>query len=100
MTTRPSSSRIQASITPGRSRNSVRLAAPFTTASTAMRLHFGHKDRVFLGRPRVGPLDSELAGRDPGAHAGKRIDARGIARATPRDACHPPFAAALHSDAN
>ena len=87
-------------MTPGRSRNSATLAAPFTTAATARRLHFGHKDWVFLGRPSVGPLDSDFAGRDPEAHAGTGTDARGIARATPRDACHPMLAAVMDSEAN
>src|SRR5580698_6027973 len=67
---RPASSMIWASMIPGRSLKSVRLASPFTTPSTASRLQSGQSDRVRLGTPvAIGTL-SQLLGSGPGAQDG------------------------------
>src|SRR5947209_383834 len=75
--TRPASSTIQASTTPGRGRKSETLALPVRTASTANRLQCGHRDCVRLGTPSGGPGRSELVASGPGAHVGVGLLRRG-----------------------
>src|SRR5580658_1292634 len=70
MRMRPASSRISASMIPGRSLKSARLASPLVTASTASRLQSGQSDRVRLGTPvAIGTL-SQLLGSGLGAQDG------------------------------
>src|SRR6266851_471362 len=67
MRMRPASSTIWASIIPGRSLNSARVASPLITASAASRLQSGHSDRVRRGTPvAIGTL-SQLLGSELGA---------------------------------
>src|SRR5580700_5473281 len=67
---RPASSMIWASMIPGRSLKSVRLAPPLVTTSTASRLQSGQSDRVRRGTPvAIGAL-SQLLGRGLGAQDG------------------------------
>src|SRR5580700_10112274 len=69
---RPASSTISASMTPGRSLKSARLASPLVTASTASRLQSGQSDRVLRGTPvGIGSL-SQLLGSGLGAQDGCR----------------------------
>src|SRR6202021_1963612 len=61
MRMRPASSTICASMIPGRSLKSARVASPLITASTASRLQSGHSDRVRRGTPvAIGTLSQLL----------------------------------------
>src|SRR5271165_3168344 len=66
----PASSTISASMIPGRSLKSARLASPLVTASTDSRLQSGQSDKVRRGKPVGIRTLSELLGSGLGAQDG------------------------------